>query len=217
MFSITESDLKFKAPFGMIISGPSSSGKTTFLLKFLREYQTLIDPKPTSILYCYSEYHDQIRTMQDGGINIHQGIPDENLLNSLSKPSLLIMDDLMQNISEEFLTSLFTKKSHHKNISVMFLTQDLFQKKCKVARNNSQYIILMRAPNAALQIRNLGVQLFPTQLEYFLDAYKMATSNNYGYLVIDLSAISPPIMRLRTNIFKDSENEELTIFVPKNV
>lgn len=75
----------------------------------------------------------------------------------------------------------------------------------------------MRAPNAALQIRNLGVQLFPTQLEYFLDAYKMATSNNYGYLVIDLSAISPPIMRLRTNIFKDSENEELTIFVPKNV
>ena len=96
------------------------------------------------------------------------------------------------------------------------MTQDLFQKKCKVARNNAQYIILMRAPNAALQIRNLGAQLFPTQFEYFMDAYKLATANKYGYLVIDLSANTKTILMLRTNIFKEPDNEELTIFVPRN-
>ena len=50
----------------------------------------------------------------------------------------------------------------------------------------------MRASNAPMSIRNLGVQLFPNQLDYFLEAYKMATTNNYGYLFIDLSATSVP-------------------------
>ena len=71
--------------------------------------------------------------------------------------AIVILDDLMLNARKEYLTSLFTKKSHHRNLSVIFLTQNLFQKKIKVARNNAQYIILMRAPNAALQIRNLGI------------------------------------------------------------
>ena len=216
MFRFIELDLKFKAPFGMIISGPSSSGKTTFLLRFLNEYQTLMQPIPKSILYCYSEYHDRIPMLQSGGVTIHQGLPDDQIIESLAKPALLILDDLMLNASEEYLTSLFTKKIHHKNTSVIFLTQDLFQRKIKVARNNAQYIVLMRAPNAALQIRNLGVQLFPRQLDYFLDAYKLATANNYGYLIIDLYAAAESFMRLRTNIFKDPENEELTIFVPRN-
>ena len=217
MFEFTESDFKFKSPFGMIISGSSGSGKTTFLMRFLKETQSLVNPPPKSVLYCYSEYHDNIPIMQNGGVKIHEGIPDENLLNTLEKPSLVILDDLMTNVSEAYLTALFTKKSHHKNMCVMFLTQDIFQKKGKVARNNSQYIVLMRAPNAALSIRNLGLQLFPNQLDYFLDAYRQATTDNYGYLVIDLSATSVPLMRLRTNIFKEQENEELTIFVPKNV
>ena len=217
MFYFSRFDFQFQTPFCMIISGPSGSGKTTFLLRFLNESKNLIYPEqPKSILYCYSEYHDHIKTLQAGGISVHQGIPDDNMLNDLQKPCLVILDDLMLNASEEYLTALFTKKSHHKNISVIFMTQDLFQKKCKVARNNSQYIVLMRAPNAALQIRNLGVQLFPTQFEYFMDAYRLATANKYGYLVIDLSFTAKPIMMLRTNIFKEADNEELTIFVPRN-
>ena len=91
------------------------------------------------------------------------------------------------------------------NISVIFMTQDLFQKKCKVDRNNSHYIVLMRAPNAALQIRKLGVQLFHTQFEYFMEEYRLATANKYGYLVIDLSFTAKPIMMLRTNIFKEAD------------
>ena len=217
MFYFSRFEFQFHAPFCMIVSGPSGSGKTTFLLRFLNEYQNLIYPEPPkSILYCYSEYHDHVKTLQTAGISVHQGIPDDNMLNDLLKPALVILDDLMLNASEEYLTSLFTKKSHHKNLSVIFMTQDLFQKKCKVARNNSQYIVLMRAPNAALQIRNLGVQLFPTQFDYFMDAYRLATANKYGYIVIDLSFTAKPIMMLRTNIFKEADNEELTIFVPRN-
>ena len=120
MFRFIELDLKFKAPFGMIISGPSSSGKTTFLLRFLNEYQTLMQPIPKSILYCYSEYHDRIPMLQSGGVTIHQGLPDDQIIESLAKPALLILDDLMLNASEEYLTSLFTKKYIIKTLALYF-------------------------------------------------------------------------------------------------
>jgi hypothetical protein len=71
----------------------------------------------------------------------------------------------------------------------------------------------MRAPNAVLQIRNLGNQLFPRQLSYFLDAYEQAVKNNYGYLLLDLHAGSNQLLRLQTNIFP---GEERSVFVPTN-
>ena len=82
-----------------------------------------MQPIPKSILYCYSEYHDRIPMLQSGGVTIHQGLPDDQIIESLAKPALLILDDLMLNASEEYLTSLFTKKIHHKNTSVIFLTE----------------------------------------------------------------------------------------------
>jgi hypothetical protein len=215
-YIFSDSDLKFKSPFSMVISGPSGSGKTTFLLKFLSEYKNLINPIPKSVLYCYSEYNEKIKIMQNGGVIVHAGVPDEVLLNQQVKPSLLILDDLMQDATENFLTKIFTKQSHHQNISVIFITQNLFEPKLKVARNNSHYIVLLRSPSAALQIRNLGTQLFPRQLDFFLDAYKLATSAKFGYLVLDLHPGSETVLRLRTNIFKERDDEELTIFLPKN-
>ena len=51
--NFSSKELKFKLPFGLIISGPSSSGKSTFLLKFITQALDLIDPPPKSILYCF--------------------------------------------------------------------------------------------------------------------------------------------------------------------
>jgi len=47
------------------------------------------------------------------------------------------------------------------------------------------YLVLSRTPNNALSVRNLGVQLFPGKLDYFLDLYRQATRENYEYLSID--------------------------------
>ncbi|CAK5051469.1 unnamed protein product [Meloidogyne enterolobii] len=72
----------------------------------------------------------------------------------------------------------------------------------------------MRSPNSVLSVRNIGSQLFPKKLDYFLDSYRQATNIPYGYLLIDMHASSDPTLRLRTNIFKD-DNEKI-IFIPKN-
>nr|CAD2206427.1 unnamed protein product [Meloidogyne enterolobii] len=207
-------ELKFKLPFGMILAGPSSSGKSTFLLKFIAGYSELIDPSPKSILYCFGEMNNIVTLLQKSGVGVFAGVPPEELIKKYTKPLLLILDDLLLSINEKYLSELFTKKSHHQNFSIIFVTQNLFDPKIKVARQNSQYIIIMRSPNSMLSVRNIGVQLFPRQLDYFLDAYRQATKHPYGYLVIDMHASSDPTLRLRTNIFKD--DEEKLIFIPKN-
>ena len=118
----------------------------------------------------------------------------------------------MMEAKSEFLDLLFTRGSHHWGVSIIFITQNIFEKSLKTARNNAHYIVLLRNPSGQLQVRNLGVQLFPRQLTYFMGAYKDATSMNYGYLLIDMHPSSPDITRLRTDIFPD---EPQVLFTPK--
>ncbi|KAL3104912.1 hypothetical protein niasHT_028444 [Heterodera trifolii] len=209
----------FKLPFVMIISGPSSSGKTEFLLKFIAESDQLITPKPISILYCVGEMNAAVPALQKAGVDVYAGVPSEELVKRLPKPLLLILDDLMLSIDEKYLSDLFTKKSHHQQFAVVFITQNWFERKIKVARLSAQYLVLMRAPNSLLSIRHIGVQLFPRKLDFFLDAYRKATARPYGYLLIDMHAASDPSLRLRTNIFKDEQEDEdegTVVFIPKN-
>jgi hypothetical protein len=77
-----------------------------------------------------------------------------------------------------------------------------------------------------LSIRNLAHQLFPRQSAYFMDAYRQACAQPYGYLlgnpylniplqkfIVNLHANSNNNLRLRTSIFP---GEESTVFIPKN-
>lgn len=198
---VDESEKKFKLPFGCIVSGPSSSGKTTWLLRFLEHYREMVEPIPQSVLYAYGEYHDNVPVLERAGFTTYPGLPDDDTLRQMEKPLLLILDDLMLASSEQYLSNLFTKKSHHQKIGVIFLTQNLFDKNLKVARNNSQYIVLMRAPNSMSGITSLGKQLFAGKLPMFLNAYEQATDPLYGYLLIDMHASSDSRIRLRTDIF----------------
>ena len=56
---------------------------------------------------------------------------------------LLVLDDLM-NEADQTVANLFTKGSHHRNVNVVFLAQNLFSKN-KFARTislNAHYMVL---------------------------------------------------------------------------
>ena len=82
----------------------------------------------------------------------------------------------------------------------------------KTARNNAHYLTLLRNPSGQLQIRNLGTQLFPRRIDYFMEAYQDATKDNFGYLLVDMHPSSPEILRLRTHVFTD---EAQILYTPK--
>lgn len=180
-------------------------------LEISRHAGEMISPAPRQVLYAYGEYHEHVPLLEKAGVHTHACLPPDDVLGTCEKPLLLVLDDLMLVSSEQYLSDLYTKKSHHQHISVVFLTQNLFGKQLKVARNNAQYLVLMNAPNAALSIRTLGSQLFPGRVPFFMDAYRKATERQYGYLLLDMHASSCPSLRLRTDIFPD---EHTVIFLP---
>jgi uridine kinase len=47
--NVSEEELKLFIPSGIIVSGPSSSGKTELVLKILRNIGVLFDPSPKAI------------------------------------------------------------------------------------------------------------------------------------------------------------------------
>lgn len=221
--------LLFRHPFTMIVSGSTGSGKTEWLLRLFRNFHFLIPENSIKfVLYCYGELNQNILHFQrvgkieNAGISIltNHGFPNEQTIRAHAKQTnghfLLVLDDLMADIGEDqlFLDSLFTRGSHNLGISIILLAQHLFTKELRIARNNSHYIVLMRNPAGALQIRNLAIQLFPSKVAYFLEAYGDATNKNFGYLLIDMHPASPDSLRLRTNIYPD-DGQPITIYLPK--
>lgn len=217
----------FIHPFTLIVSGSTGSGKTEWIMKFLRNIYTLVDCEIQGILYCYGELNENImklkkqqlfNTKKGPWIKTVNGIPDEGTIRmeaqNSNKTLLLVLDDLAVGINGQFLDTIFTRGSHNWGVSVVLVTQHLFTKDLRTARNNSHYLVLMRNPAGALQIRNLAVQLFPTQLKYFMEAYRDATdSKNFSYFIVDMHPAGDEQMRLKTNIYADEG--WTVVYVPK--
>jgi len=159
----------------------------------------MIEPAPSKVVYCYGEFQELFH--QYPRVTFHRGLPDNDDFDG-REPTLLIIDDLMQE-SNEGVANLFTKGSHHRNISVIFLAQNLFPKN-KFARTmslNAHYMILFKNPRDSSQFANLARQMYPKSSQFAIEAYKDATREPYSYLLIDLRPEQDEDLRLRTNIF----------------
>ena len=119
---------------------------------------------------------------------------------------LLVLDDVMQEVcSLRNIPILFTIHCHHKNITVLFLTQNIFPlgKCARTISLNCYYIVLFGTKRGKLQVQTLGINFFPGQRAYFISAYQDATDRAYGYLVCDLHPATAKIFQLRFQIFPE--------------
>ena len=117
--------------------------------------------------------------------------------------SLVVLDDLMSQCSnDQRVAGLFTHGSHHRGISVVYLTQNLFPpgKLSRTISLNSHYFVIFRNPRDSLGISTLAKQMFPGRTDYLMESFRDATNRPYGYLMIDCHLLTPENMRLRTNI-----------------
>ena len=199
--------MTFKHPFSMVVSGPSGSGKSVWTKKLL--LSSLIQPSPERIIWCYGQWqplYDNIRK-RIPRIEFVNGIPDH--LNNqhyidVSKRNVLVFDDLMTEAKcDQRIADLFTKGSHHRNISVVYLTQNLFPqgKACRDIILNTQYMVLFNNPIDRQQIATLARRIYPSTSAVFMKRFERATSYPYGHLVIDLNSDTAEKDRLHTEIF----------------
>lgn len=204
-------DVRFKHPFTCVVAGPTGCGKSTFIFRLINEASELIEPPPQKIMYCYGVYQPIFDNYPY--VEFHEGLPDNDTFDGRER-TLLILDDLMSEAGDG-VCKIFTKLSHHKNISVIFLTQNLFHKSshARTMSLNSHYIVLFKNPRDALQVHNLARQMHPGKNNFLLEAFKMATANPYDYLLIDLKADTLEEFRLRSHIFQSDDKNY--VYVPK--
>ena len=195
-------DTIFKHPFTCMIAGPSQSGKTYLVNNILSFNQIIIKPEIQRIYYCYSAWQDFFNTFNviNPEIKFIKGLPDISEISSLEN-NLIILDDLMSKIDESVL-NLFTVDSHHKNISVIFITQNLFAqgKFSRTISLNSHYLIVFNNPRDKTQINVLARQLFPHNSSYFLESFEDSVKKPHGYLFIDLKQSTESRNRIQTGI-----------------
>ena len=185
----------------------------------LGEAQKTISPPPQRIIWCYGQwqpsYFDMMRTMP--GIEFNQGIP-EDIDNAdyldVSQRNLIVLDDLMaQSGKDKRISDLFTKGSHHRNLSIIYIVQNIFHQS-KEMRNislNAHYIVLFKSPRDKQQISMLARQVDPGRVQEFMRSYEDATSRPHGYLMLDLKPTTSDQGRLKTNILPG----EISKFIQK--
>ena len=192
-------------PFGLMISGGTKTGKTTFVKKLLVNASVMIEPPPENIIYFYSEYQDTFGEIEVlvPGIQFVQGLPD-SMIDSINPQTrnLYIIDDMMGE-KDAVIAKLFTKKSHHGNLSVIYIVQNLFHqsKDHRTISLNASYLVLTKNVRDASQVIHLAKQLYPNNTKFFQQAYQLATKEPYTYLFIDLTPTCPDEIRLRSGIF----------------
>jgi ABC-type glutathione transport system ATPase component len=123
-------DLKFKHPLTCIVRRPMGSGKSSFTLRLLQHLDSLCTERNFSggIIWCYSEKSAVPRRQLDSlhkDVSFHNGVP-QNFGIDHGKPCLIILDDLLNEDYSKGICDLFTKGSHHRNISLILITQNLF-------------------------------------------------------------------------------------------
>ena len=195
--------LKLQHPFTLIVAGPNSCGKSTFVIRLIGCREQLCDVVYDNIVWCHSENNAPQHLKN---VSFVKGVPDFE--NPENVPTLIVLDDLMDSAYSTKVSELFTEGSHHRNISLVLITQNLFNQISSsrdISLNNNMQLCL-RTPETRLR---LYIQLAKSILKTLLVSTKRTWTHTY--LFLDLTQSINDLLRFRTKIFPG----ELTqVFAP---
>jgi hypothetical protein len=196
--------IPFKHTFTGICAGPTGCGKTELMKNIILNAEEMISPSPHRIIWYYAESQPKLEhSLVPAGVEFREGLPELSEFDG-KDPVLLVVDDFMSECSSE-ITKLFTKGSHHRNLSIWFLMQNFFHqgKEIRSITLNAHYVILFKNPRDKQQVKVLARQMFDKDARFMEEAFVDATSEPHGYLLIDLKQATPDEVRLRTKILPD--------------
>ena len=197
--------LTFKHPSTYLVAGPTGCGKTQWVAKLLKH--RMIEKPPERIVWVYAGWQPLYTSLQSDvpELEFVKGIKS-NLYESFDPKTrnLLVLDDQMSEAGNSTqLTQLFTKGSHHRNLSIVYIVQNVFDKgrSMRTVSLNSQYLVIFKNPRDQSQLSILANQIFPRASKQLNEAFQAATQVPYGYLLLDLRPETPDSLRVRTRVF----------------
>lgn len=203
-------------PAPIVLAGPTGCGKTYFLSNLL--LRNMIQPPPERIIWMYGDWqeaYDRVKEKYPHAEFVKNF--DDQLYETLKpdKRNFVVLDDQMSNEDARDnlgLSRYFTQGSHHRNATVAYVVQNLFDKgkAMRTASLNSHYIVLFKNPRDKGQVRVLAQQMYPQNARFLVRAYEDATRQPYEHMLIDLKPDTPEALRVRAGTFAETP----TVYVP---
>lgn len=204
LFLFIKMELRNNACYQIV--GPSGSGKTHFICKLLQN-EKMFERKFQNIYWHHGGGGENGLTGQEmcklKRIKFIDGF-DQNWSKRLKKGDVIIIDDLYQEANKEGdFNNLFTKISRHGEVTVIFITQNLFHQggQHRTRNLNVQYLVLFKNPRDQTVIDFVSRQAFPNNKKFLIDAFHDATKGAHGYLFLDFTQTCSDEIRVRTDIF----------------
>ena len=212
---------KLHHPFSMLVAGPRGAGKSEFVKQLLSLKCYIMTNPPERIVWFYGRHQPDLfcsLTQDILCIEFYEGLPTN--IEVMFDRSICIINDLMKSANENQLVENLFTNGRHLNLSVVFVSQNLFYtgKKCRTISLNSTYIVVFKNPRDQFQIRHLACQMFPFKPKFLQTAYEEEMKDPYWYLFLDLHTNSPEFARVRGNIFLyDLLKDPCCLYLPKDM
>ena len=213
-------DVYLKHPFSMLVSGGRFAGKSEFSKNLIKYREHVIEPTPKRIVWCYSKHQPSLYCELlaiDSKIEYVNGIPENmDAMFDANVTNLIILDDMMDEGNDDKRVSKLFTKGRHDNLSVIFLTQNLFHQKQRAISLNSDYMVIFKNPRDLSQFSHLAQQVMPHNKKFLQWAYLDATKLPHTYLLLDLKANTNDKYRVRANIIPTENNKIQYVYIPSH-
>jgi hypothetical protein len=225
-------------PFTMSISGPSGSGKSTFVKDLLLNRQELISAPFDYVLFLIGTsaaqnpiLFDTAQILKKQGMSqveiwaVNQMYPDPKIQKKQFPPHLeqfvenkhqqglagcIVIDDLMQEVADmNILTPLFTRMSSHLNLSVIYITQNLFFQGKNAGSSmtlyrNTKYLVMFYSRVDKSTIRFLVQRMGPGINSNLLRTMLDQLLRKYRYTMINFDINRDSSVQFATRLFEKS-------------
>jgi hypothetical protein len=121
---------------------------------------------------------------------------------------LLIIDDFLCGMNNDLIKLLFSRYCHHLNLSVMLITQSLFDSKDNTLRfchRNTKYLFVFQSPRDMTSVRTLVSQMVSERKKFksVMSALERELVKPRGYICFNFHPNSPSVLRFMTDILSD--------------
>ena len=118
-------DLRLSSNRCMAVVGPTQSGKTEYVKRFIQYRDKIFRIPPKRVIWYYGGYQPTLhKDLLKLGLIVKHGLPNEQ---DLLERDLLVLDDLLlESVNSSETTQLFTRAAHHRNCFIIFISQNLF-------------------------------------------------------------------------------------------
>lgn len=191
----------FRNGTNIIVYGMTGSGKTEFVKTVLEKKH--VTNFPERIFYLYKIRQPFMDSWNDGirpKIKFIEGLDLDCVKDG---NCILIIDDLILEKQRQ-TAEIFIYGSHHNNITVFFLTQNLFiRDDCfRLMSLNASYFVLSCGMRSMRAVKTLAHQIFTGRdVDRVIEAYKSSSQKPYEFIVLSFLPDLPSQLTVCSNFW----------------